>query len=206
MDKEIVKNIDNLFKNNYNLPGYSCLTDLSGKIVYVNNNVSDIAGLPESHIVGRRAFCERSDKYAEQYKKNENLSMATRSLVKAYELAEAYNGRTFMLISHKVPFFHDGDIIGSYTLALEVPDGQNAITFDGLDKSVFFFDVNRKKRLRLTRRHRDVLYYLSQGLTAEEVARRLFLSKRTVQHYIEAIKDNNEYNTLREITHAVRII
>lgn len=55
------------------------------------------------------------------------------------------------------------------------------------------------KNKRLTQRQYDCLYWLSRGMTIKEIALKLKLSARTVEHYLETVKNKLNCNTRSEL-------
>jgi DNA-binding NarL/FixJ family response regulator len=65
--------------------------------------------------------------------------------------------------------------------------------------------ATRKNPLRLTRRELEVLELLAEGLTNPEMARRLYLSERTVAHHVSSVLQKlGEPNRARAVAAAVR--
>ena len=58
-----------------------------------------------------------------------------------------------------------------------------------LDRRLFLKHFNLADILELSKREKEVLYLISKGLLAIQIADQLKLSKRTVEHYIENIKN-----------------
>ncbi|MBA2649585.1 MAG: helix-turn-helix transcriptional regulator [Legionella sp.] len=66
-------------------------------------------------------------------------------------------------------------------------------------KSTIISQDSFKKNKNLTSRQYDCLYYLARGMTIKEIALQLKLSARTVEHYLEAIKDKLNCRTRSEL-------
>lgn len=66
---------------------------------------------------------------------------------------------------------------------------QPGIRTPQISKHDFLSDLQLKEVTLLTQREKAVLYYASKGLSAAETAEQLFLSKRTIEHYLENIKN-----------------
>ena len=59
------------------------------------------------------------------------------------------------------------------------------------------YDKNHNNNL--TKRQLDCLFYLVKGMTIKEIAAMLSLSHRTIEHYIEAIKQKLECNSRSDL-------
>lgn len=65
----------------------------------------------------------------------------------------------------------------------------SSIQLPQISKSSFLDELQFKEITLLTQREKSVLYYVSKGYSAAETAAYLCLSKRTVEHYLENIKN-----------------
>jgi DNA-binding CsgD family transcriptional regulator len=66
-------------------------------------------------------------------------------------------------------------------------------------KSTIVSQESKIKNKLLTSRQYDCLSYLARGMTIKEIALELKLSARTVEHYLEAVKDKLNCNTRSEL-------
>ena len=87
----------------------------------LNRNIVTEAGVPDSQIIGQSVFCEASRKYEAMYRRLEIAAMQERHVVKGYELAESHDGRTFCVLTHKKPVYHNGQLFAVLACSLEVP-------------------------------------------------------------------------------------
>jgi len=86
-------------------------------------------------------------------------------------------------------------------LLLPVAEHKSARWAISITKTRMLLPAAPKARL-LTERQEDILFLLSEGSSSKEIARRLGVSYRTVEHQIEAIKRRLG---ARNVTHAVAI-
>ena len=95
------------------------------------------------------------------------------------------------MLSHKMPFYDKlGKVIGVFGLSINLNDNQSL--FSDLsnpvkNNSAFSFNLP-SRQVKVSPRERECLYYLMRGETAKEIARRLNLSPRTIEFYIENMK------------------
>jgi DNA-binding CsgD family transcriptional regulator len=66
-------------------------------------------------------------------------------------------------------------------------------------KSKIFPQNSLRQNKTLTQRQYDCLYYLSRGMTIKRIAQELKLSARTVEHYLEHVKNKFSCSTRTEI-------
>ena len=51
----------------------------------------------------------------------------------------------------------------------------------------------------LTRREKEVLFYLSEGLSNQEIADRIYVDKRTVENHLQHIKEKLNFESMQEL-------
>lgn len=71
---------------------------------------------------------------------------------------------------------------------------------------VEFVDLRMQRELQLTNRQREVLHALLNGYCVKQIASRLMISKRTVEHHLQAIKTENQLKSIQDILLNVRAI
>lgn len=109
---------------------------------------------------------------------------------------------SLQMISFKLPWYDQNKLAGIFGMTLELnPQSLGDFTKNlttiisaGLIKSAQLTNVlaltqPTANKTYLTKREMDILKLLVRNLTAKEIAARLFLSKRTVENYIDNIKD-----------------
>lgn len=69
--------------------------------------------------------------------------------------------------------------------------------------SPFFIDYifNKKNisKFKLSTRQFECLYYLARGMTMKQIARKMMLSPKTIEHYLAAIKNKMSCSTRYEL-------
>ena len=75
-----------------------------------------------------------------------------------------------------------------------------------LANDVEFVDLRLQRELQLTQRQREVLHALLSGYCVKQIASRLAISKRTVEHHLQAIKTENQLKSIQDILLNVRAI
>ena len=112
-------------------------------------------------------------------------------------------------ITIKMPLFDaDGHISGIFGIDNFIDkDSMNSVAPMLIDANVQINFLNSLKpkqypaasRGELTLREKECLFYLRRGMTAKEIARPLGLSHRTVEHYIDKIKNKLGCRTRSEL-------
>jgi DNA-binding CsgD family transcriptional regulator len=74
-----------------------------------------------------------------------------------------------------------------YTTVKFIEDEENMETAPTVERKSYTFNVDQK--LYLTQREADCIYFLSQGMTIKKTAVELILSPRTVEFYLQRIKE-----------------
>lgn len=94
-------------------------------------------------------------------------------------------GKKVQFITHKMPLRDKAsNIIGVFGVSVDIHQANNN-SFSDYDK--------------LTGRETEVLDLLTQGMCAKEIAAYLSLSKRTIEHHIENIKDKMNVSSKYEL-------
>lgn len=109
------------------------------------------------------------------------------------------------VVSHKKPFYHHGQLLGTWGLSLEIPiklSSESRVFSNRMQ----VLDIKRKRFVTLSLPLRKTLYWFLQGHSAKEVAAELDLSLRTIQHHSEYIKQNCDYPSLRHILLYIRLV
>ena len=89
-------------------------------------------------------------------------------------------------LSNKVLYNTTGNILLNYPVAIDIPNhtcGNESI----------------KNDQGLTRREKEVLSFLSKGLSNKEIANEIFVDKRTVENHLHNIKEKLGYTTMQEL-------
>jgi len=136
---------------------------------------------------------------------NDQQVMQSGQSVKFFEVLKDCQGNYRIFLSHKKPLMRDGKVAGIAGVSVEAPPPTVDIK-SVLTPNTCFIDIAKKKMLELTYRQKEVLHLLLQGITAKDIATRLSISKRTVEHHIELIKELNEYLNLKDILLYVRVV
>ena len=204
LDNSLEDKLNSLHELMYDSAGMYYIKDHDGNYLYANKNQLSYLGSdkPED-MFGRTDYETPWARHADILRNNDHRAIKNENLVMANEVMENCEHELFLIVSHKKPFLHNGKVIGVCGTSLEV-----CYSLDIKDKEftpqMEFLDIRRHNKLKLTVKQKQALYYILQGLSAKDVANRMFISKRTIEHHLEAIKYVNNYASLKEILLAVK--
>ena len=186
----------------YDAPGNFFIKDLKGYYLYANKGVEQLAG---ESVEGKTDFMTPWACYADRYREGDQLVVHKNQRLQESQLIKDYQRIVLPRISHKKAFYHNGVLVGSSGITLSIPDDQltNQMSYS---HRISFFDMRRRQELVLSPRHHQILYWLLKGYSAPQVAAQLFISKRTVENHMQAIKEENGYDSSRELLLQVRSI
>jgi ATP/maltotriose-dependent transcriptional regulator MalT len=128
---------------------------------------------------------------------NDRTVVTSESVMTAIEQAQISEGKIIHFLSHKSPLRNQkGKVIG--TLGLSYSIEQESWNADRLHEVALIVGANGAEQIRkfhaeqqqatyeLSERQLDCLVLLAKGLKTKDIARRLNLSPRTVEHYIDS--------------------
>lgn len=116
------------------------------------------------------------------------------------EPSTTFGGKAIHYLSHKAPLHsHKGKVIGTVGISYQLEDtswDNEKLNVISLLLGELAANTARKFLLKrhqalygLTKRQMECLYYLTKGMTIKQIAAQLALSHRTVEHYLEAIRE-----------------
>ena len=197
-NKSLMDRVQSIHDIMFDSCGYFFIKDLKGKFIYLNKNLLDATGRRMAEFLGKTDYDSPWAKYGEIFARNDSMVLPETSPTKMLEITETHDKRTFLLLSHKKPFYHDGKRIGICGTSLEVADTcfHNKKPFS---KDIVFFDVRKGEIARLTYMQKQVAFYLLHGLSAKEISARLSRSRKTIERHVMEIKYTNEYRSIKEL-------
>ena len=186
--------------------GFFCVKDLSGHFCYFNDQMMKYAGYScPSELLGKTDFDTSWAGQAPHIRKNDRLVMSTRRPFQFYESFQNQDGEYELYVSHKKPFFRDEILTGVLSSSIAAP-AESVVGALPFSEDLRFFDIKRRAELALTARQKETLYWLLCGYSTREIARIIKLSRRTIEHYLNTIKEVNKYHYVREILLNVRAV
>jgi DNA-binding CsgD family transcriptional regulator len=208
------------------LPGCAFAKDLNGNYLIGNDYlVKNIAGLNSS-----RDLIGNNDRYLSEsigkrwpddfYKSitNDDRTVMIDGNIQIDKKEPPFidnNGRVVVQLSTKIPLRDEtGSVIGLFGISLDNSNSINILEMHRYYRTLYhdkkastyqflkhFADSENIGNLaKLSFREVDCMVYLAHGKTIKEIGRYLDLSPRTVEGYLDNIKDKLELNTKGDIT------
>jgi DNA-binding CsgD family transcriptional regulator len=182
------------------LPCYVFWKDTDG--VYQGYNDYGAATLgyrSGQEIVGKSDLDIFPKEFALVYQSNDSNVIASKTPVFASEEGELKNHFPVIFHSYKIPLYAEHKkIVGVLGLSFTTPaykQGNVVVPIDNFSSAELASKLNshppqpRPNQAILSDREKACMYHLSQGLTLKEIARQLNLSPRTIETYIERVKE-----------------
>lgn len=188
------------------MPGFWLYTGLNNEIMNANDNTVKLLGFSSLDqmlgITGAEVKC-KSAEYANVFNEQYNKVMKEKRALTIIDLHPFYeDNRPVMLLSQKTPFFDAaGNIAGVIWQGSEISQQKLMnITLNIAKQDRKFLSKNHQNRsytlmppsdayCKLSNRELECLFFLIRGKSASNIAVTLKISKRTVESYIENIKN-----------------
>ncbi len=205
INKKLHKKIDTLQELMYDSVGSFYITDAHHYFLTGNKTQLDWLKLTNtSSLIGKNLTETPWGAHARQYINNNNTVIAHHKAFSFLEYGEMDN-KIIVGMSEKQPFYHDNELVG--VMGFSIPLSLNTLfSSKTLHSESLFIDIKRQEKLLVSSKRRPSLFLILQGYSTREVAAKLGLSKRTIEHHLEIIKADNLYHSLREILIQVKVL
>lgn len=196
------------------IPNHSILwKDRNSVFLGCNTTFATSLGFKSSEdIIGKTDFdLFTLKKEAEAYREDDHQVIDTlQPKLNIEEAQTLQNGKKKVLLTNKVPLLDEaGRILGVLAIYSDITQQklnekklieankklenlykikQESIKDINCAAMASSFYSNLDNRYKLSRRHKECLYYLTKGMTFKQIARILNLSPRTIEHHIEYVK------------------
>ncbi len=170
--------------------------NINSTILNCNNTMRDFLGCEKfGHVIGKCDFDFHWADFAEFYLSHEQDALANKIYTSLQPGIDKNGGET-LFMCHKEPYYSDGDIIGLIAHAYPIPNKamlelshtlKLCNTFTKQDTHTISDRSYRKPNL--SNRERECLFFLLRGRTAKSIAKILSISPRTVEVYLDRLKD-----------------
>ncbi len=172
-----------------NFPCYISQKNREGKFISANDYFAQEVGFQCGDDLSGYSDYDLFNDEAKLIRKNDDIVFATEKGMIFFESAMLLNGTFVKAISQKIPLQGKyKKIIGTTAISIIIYKGKSscldARSITEINLSFFSSIPNNE----LTQRQLDCLYYLVKGMAMKQIAKELSLSPRTVEHYIDAIK------------------
>lgn len=183
----------------------------NGEYLGVNNAFLKVAALKsESDLAQATDMDLIWADYASFMMKNDKAIVSSELTNTFIEPSITPKGKKIHYLSHKTPLrSKKNKVIGTFGLSYRLEsdswnlDRLNEISVllgtKAADEVRKFLLTRQPETKSLTKRQLDCLYYLTKGMTIKEIAKSLSLSPRTVEHYLETIKDKLNCHSRSEL-------
>lgn len=172
--------------------------DKNGTYLGCSDGMARNLGLQKgTDMKGRTDFdlCWASD--APAFRLNDKKVMADKKAKVAIEKGRLVNGEESKALSFKYPLQLRSKKTPGGIICLAIQFDQDAIFPHLLNEistthpisSNHLSSVDSIAAYNLTKRQKECLFYLSRGMTIKQIANKLALSPRTVEHYLDVVKD-----------------
>ena len=166
-----------------------------GMIYLVNEHNAEFCGLDSAEQARGKSYFEKlSIKTSEQIRKNDKQVMQTHKTTIFEELVYSEHEDMLQVLSIKTPWYNeDNKLIGLFGCSIIL--GQNSLAENLMKLSQLGLLnptqvlMTTSEKSQLTKRQLQCAQLLIQGKTTKEIARQINLSPRTVEHYLEHLKD-----------------
>lgn len=202
----IWQHITESYQQLYNPLGFFCVKDLSGHFCHFNEYLMEYAGYSSPHeMLGKTDFDTPWADQAANIRKNDRLVISTRRGYLFYESIQNQSGEFRLYVSNKKPLYRNNVLTGVLSLSIEAPAESIVGALHFSDK-MKFVDIRRHTELILTTRQKETIYWMLCGHSTKEIAQLMKLSSRTIEHYINSIKEANNYSCIRDMLLHVRAV
>ncbi|OAI48535.1 hypothetical protein AYO45_00950 [Gammaproteobacteria bacterium SCGC AG-212-F23] len=166
------------------LPYHLYIKNKKGTILDCNSYQAQSLGFKKSEdIIGSTGFDWLDADDAKEIEENDNNVIVTKTKKVVYENSRTESKKYFCAISFKFPLVNKlGTSIGVYGVSFVLP-------------KKFF----RDSLYGLTERQKDCLYYLAKGMSYKQIGKKIKLSPRTVENYLNAAKNKLSCSTRSEL-------
>ncbi len=196
-------------KKTLEMPFNSYFLNKNSIVERTNHETADMFGLPSAkHAIGKSIFDSAKLSCARQIRNND-LEVINSKKIKISDVAVSLeNLSNFNVLSIKLPWYSlTGEVIGIFGSSIilgkhPIADFMQSILYLGLlnQPSQFFYLSSLViDEIYLTERECDISFFLVRGKTANEIANILHLSKRTVENYLENIKNKFNVNSRSQL-------
>lgn len=184
-------NIQELFS----LPLQFYFYDMNHAFCYTNQKAAEINGFTsEKDAVGRTIHHVAAPESANRIIANNQMVLNHQSMQIIEESILRKDDIFLEGISIKFPWYHQKKLVGLFGCSFVIDSMQTLaknlilLTQTGLLHPAAYPIKQTENKFYFSKREKDILYHLTRGKTAREIASVLGLSKRTVEHYLENTK------------------
>ncbi len=185
----------------FDFPVHLYAKNTSGEFIFCNRKQAVSAGFTdETQMLGKTDFDMPWKREAWQLRAFDKLATENNQTIAVEEAATLNDGSLVRFISYKKPFYQVNKLIGiigaSYPIQLN--------TANNNIKNLTYIDSRTNKPIALSKKQTICLKLLLEGKSAKDIARETNNSFRTIQHHLDAIREKNNFPTLKALLISVR--
>jgi DNA-binding CsgD family transcriptional regulator len=181
------------------LPGYFAMKDLGGSYLTCNNNLAAIMKLKSPRQIIGLSDYDLPDFTEENHvihQRNDVLSLSGKTVQCIHRSSSPYDGSLYNLI--KKPLLnHENTIVGLLYHCMQIINSEfvNQLfvsdnkMYANTEKPQTYYIGAIENPFRLSSRELECLFFTLRGLTAKQIAEQLSLSKRSVEFYLDNMKN-----------------
>ncbi len=196
------------------LPSFVVYKDLDSRIIYMNQFSRELGGyqsldeILSNDITDHDLKCEAA-LFADQFISEDKVVMKTGEKLQILGRYGYSNGNWHTIIGTKQPIYDDeNQLLGTVGCYQDVTKTNFINSYLLLSKqnkkfigkkNVSYYVRKDCKEFGLSSRQTECLYYVIRGFTANDIAIRLNLSKRTIESYVDDIKNKMSCQNKQEL-------
>lgn len=193
------------------LPVSACFYDVENTFVNVNDSCLIAAGVDSvNDMLGKHPGKFTDEKLDEKTIANNNTVMKAKQVIVSEETGFRVDGALIQSISIKLPWFHKDEVVGLLAFSIytdsdslqEFATKMSGVISTGLLGPSYPQALQHKVKLddiHLSNREIELLGLMMRGFTGKQISEKLGISKRTVEHHIEHIKNKAACRTKSEL-------
>lgn len=179
------------------LAAQTAFSNLENKFLAMNDRCIEVVGANSmKDIIGTTPLTFSQKKFGEEVTANYKSVIASRTTKVVEETGQRSDDLPIQSLSFKLPWYEEKKIIGVFNLSIQVDPASmqnfvlamSQVLSTGILGSSMPVTRVKQETVYFTKRENEILTYLVKGKTAKEIAKCLFISKRTVEHHIENMK------------------
>ena len=209
-EDKLIKFVDSIRFMLKSVSGYYFVKDLNSHYVELSQSIENHLGIKIKKLVGKSDYETPWEDFAEQYRRCDLQAISTEQS-DVFEPLPLSKNVVLSVRCLRLPIYDDTNrVVGVFgqtdVLSMNRNLREALKALNDVDKkrssagSHTLYQIDHyNKNLQLTQREAECLFLLVRGKTAKEIALFLEISTRTIESYIESIKNKMGVSTRSEI-------
>lgn len=176
-----------------NLPLHLFWKDKNGVYIGCSDGLANSLGFEGGNkLLGMTDYDLSWANSAPEFRLNDQQVISSGKPKIAFETGTLHNGAKGQALSYKLPLRSQSkSIIGVIGISIELDhhDLISVLVPDYLKVNSTINFIDSISSYKLTKRESECLFYLTKGFTIKEIAKKISLSHRTVEHYLARVKE-----------------